>query len=158
MTIHNWQTRRTRLKTCWNANKNIFNVFFCEVFCYLSSIAINVALAQKTFIFWMLFFFLILVSTQHWFTHSLYWNHRSSSFWSTGYSTPRKVDIFFLQCNQFVTSNHQIANLLFPNFFLKIFSQAVEKENKLFTWTDKKFIIFFNCSNLEKIVEKTGEY
>ena len=39
--------------TCWNANKNIFNAFFLfvKVFYYLSSIAINVALAQKTFIF-----------------------------------------------------------------------------------------------------------
>ena len=30
--------------------------FFVKVFYYLSSIAINVALAQKTFIFWMFFF------------------------------------------------------------------------------------------------------
>ena len=70
-------------------------------------------------------------------------------------------------CNmQFVTTNHQTNNLVFPKFFHKFFSvKQLKKKNKLFMrlklrdnlfWTNKKFVIFFNCWNWDKLVKKIG--
>ena len=76
-----------------------------------------------------------------------------------------KKYIFSLLHNFFVTSNHQIMNLVFPNFFYEIFSAwAVKKKTNFYRsktdfflfWDQTLSLFIFIWSNWEKFAEKIG--
>ena len=70
-------------------------------------------------------------------------------------------------CILFMTSNHKTTNFVSPIFsmnfsqfeLLKNKTNFLLVQNRFFSQfrTNEKFVIFFNCSNWEKFVEKIGE-
>ena len=77
-----------------------------------------------------------------------------STYWCT---VSESVQLHFMRTILFVTSIHQTTNLVCPNFlsFSKLFIGPKLRKN--LSWTNKKFVFFFNCSSWENFVEKIGE-
>ena len=62
-----------------------------------------------------------------------------------------RLIIFFLQCNQYVTSNHQITNLVFPNFSHDFFQLERLKRKTTFLSIGSKQIFFLGFGPMKSL-------